>query len=298
VNPGDWRMGPSVEFLARTVDHSDDGGGLARRRWLAAVLDPAAAVRFETYGYGPLGPGWGYADRRVPEQLVYSVVDNELAAEIAGRCLTLPLGGFVLLPPGTRHTFAHADEAAPVSLQWFRLALTRHGRPVTLGGAPVVLRGGGALREHLERLHDDRASGGADATLRIKASLALLFSSAFHLADTTPTDGPTLSYAQRQRLYELTRDPSGKRMSPAQIAAHMDLSADHFTRLFRRTFGVPPRRWLIEQRIRDAATLLVDSTMNVSQVADALGYPDVYQFSRQFKRVMGVSPRGYRERSG
>ncbi|MFW6059841.1 MAG: helix-turn-helix domain-containing protein [Phycisphaeraceae bacterium] len=273
---------------------------LPRDRWLTALLDPAVALHFETYGYGPLWPSWGFIERRVPEQLVYSVVGRELTARLwTGRTVRdwrLPAGGFVLLPPNTRHTFAHADRHRPVALHYFRLALQRSDTTLRLGGAPVVLHAGATLREHLERLHDDRQSGGVDATARLKASLALLFSSAFRLDEAQPTAAPMLSYAQRRDLYDLVRRQRGARLRPADLARRLNLSADHFTRLFRRTFGVPPRRWLVEQRIRDATTLLVDSTLNVSQIADELGYPDVYQFSRQFSAVMGMSPRAYRQR--
>jgi AraC-like DNA-binding protein len=64
--------------------------------------------------------------------------------------------------------------------------------------------------------------------------------------------------------------------------------------VFRRSFGVSPRRWLMQERIRLAARRLCDSTMSVSAIAQDFGYADVYPFSRQFKDVMGQSPLAYR----
>jgi transcriptional regulator GlxA family with amidase domain len=51
---------------------------------------------------------------------------------------------------------------------------------------------------------------------------------------------------------------------------------------------------MIRRRIQRAATLLSESSLTISQIADAMGYRDVYFFSRQFKQKMGQSPRTYR----
>lgn len=270
---------------------------LPQGAWLEALLDPGVTLHFESYGYMPLPSDWGFVDRSVPEHLVYAVIENELSAQVAGRSRRLRSGGFCLLPPGTHHTFIHAERHRPVTLHYFRLELRRHGAALHLARTPVILEAAPILRQHLERLHDDRQSGDPDGSVRVKASLALLFSNAFRLAEASSGIGGVLSVTQRSQLYDLVREPGGSRLQPADLAHHMELSLDYFTRLFRRTFGVPPRRWLVEQRINDAATLLADSRLHVSQIAHELGYRDVYQFSRQFKVVAGVSPRNYRRRA-
>jgi len=59
----------------------------------------------------------------------------------------------------------------------------------------------------------------------------------------------------------------------------------------------PTRGSLMRERIRAAAMRLVDSTASVKAVARELGYVDLYLFTRQFKQVMGRSPRVYRRLS-
>jgi AraC-like DNA-binding protein len=60
---------------------------------------------------------------------------------------------------------------------------------------------------------------------------------------------------------------------------------------------VAPKTWLVRRRIHHAALRLDESDDPVSVVASDLGYPDLFLFSRQFKMVMGRSPRHYRARS-
>lgn len=270
---------------------------VSREAWVEALLDRDVRIRFETYGYARLPAGWGFTDRRVPEHLVYAVANESMTAEIADQSSRLTPTSFCLLPPHTPHTFGHADPSRPVTLHYFRLELRRRGVALRLDHAPVVLQAAPSLREHLERLHDDQQSASRYASLRVRASLALLFSSALQLADAGSTNIGTLSHRQRAQLYQLVREERRARLQPAELAGYVGLSADHFTRLFRHTFGVAPRRWLVEHRVSEAATLLTDSALTVSEVARELGYPDVYQFSRQFKQVTGASPSEYRRRS-
>jgi len=48
--------------------------------------------------------------------------------------------------------------------------------------------------------------------------------------------------------------------------------------------------YIIRMRIERAEHLLVHTGMNVTEVADALGYRDIFFFSRQFKQYTGKSP--------
>ena len=83
-------------------------------------------------------------------------------------------------------------------------------------------------------------------------------------------------------------DPGGQARSLGQEPLR-------FTRLFQATYGCPPRQWLIRHRIERAAERLVDGNPHIGSVAEQFGYPDLFLFSRQFRRVMGVSPRQWRD---
>ncbi len=74
------------------------------------------------------------------------------------------------------------------------------------------------------------------------------------------------------------------------IARELGLSPSQSARVFGEVIGKPPGRFVVEARIERAGRMLLDSPMRVSEIADALGYGDVYFFSRQFKRFTGLSP--------
>jgi AraC-like DNA-binding protein len=72
------------------------------------------------------------------------------------------------------------------------------------------------------------------------------------------------------------------------------LSASHFSRAFRRSFGEAPGAYLIRQRVDHARHLMLISEMPLSEVAQACGFADQAHFSRNFRAVTGHSPGAWR----
>lgn len=65
-----------------------------------------------------------------------------------------------------------------------------------------------------------------------------------------------------------------------------------------RHVGVPPGEYQLRRRLERAMELLADPQRQVQEVAAGLGYPDVYAFSAQFRRKLGVGPQEYRKQQG
>lgn len=78
-------------------------------------------------------------------------------------------------------------------------------------------------------------------------------------------------------------------------AAEAGLSAFHFLRLFSQVLGVTPHQYLVRSRLRHAARLLADDDRPVTDVAFDVGFADLSNFVRTFRRAAGVSPRGFRQ---
>jgi AraC-like DNA-binding protein len=80
-----------------------------------------------------------------------------------------------------------------------------------------------------------------------------------------------------------------------ELARFVYLSLDDFGRAFKRSFGMPPRRYLIQQRIERAETLLAHSALSVKEVGLALGFSQARAFSVAFRGVTGITPTKYRQ---
>lgn len=87
----------------------------------------------------------------------------------------------------------------------------------------------------------------------------------------------------------------GQTWSLHEMSEKASLSRSQFTRRFTHLTDMSPKEYVIQARIQRACHLLTESNLNVGQIADNLGYRDIYFFSRQFKKVMGISPNAYKE---
>lgn len=83
---------------------------------------------------------------------------------------------------------------------------------------------------------------------------------------------------------------SSARLPLAEAAAMAGLSPDYFSQLFKTETGMTFRRYALEVRLERARHLLEETTMSVSEIARALGYDEVFLFSRQFKARYGLAP--------
>ncbi len=81
----------------------------------------------------------------------------------------------------------------------------------------------------------------------------------------------------------------------AAIAGAMGCSPYHFLRLFASVLGVTPHQYLVRSRLRHAARLLVDAERAITDVAYEVGFGDLSNFVRTFRRAAGVPPRAFRK---
>jgi transcriptional regulator GlxA family with amidase domain len=79
-----------------------------------------------------------------------------------------------------------------------------------------------------------------------------------------------------------------------RLAEVSGVSEAHFARSFKRAFGLPPHRYLLTRRIEQAATLLRDTDLDVTDIAFATGWESLGTFGRTFRDVMGLSPSALR----
>lgn len=82
----------------------------------------------------------------------------------------------------------------------------------------------------------------------------------------------------------------GKAHRVEELAARAQLSPRYFSLKFKELIGMSVQTYMIRTRIDRAQHLLTYGGMNVTEVADALGYRDIFFFSRQFKQYTGRSP--------
>jgi AraC family L-rhamnose operon transcriptional activator RhaR/AraC family L-rhamnose operon regulatory protein RhaS len=80
------------------------------------------------------------------------------------------------------------------------------------------------------------------------------------------------------------------------LAEKAGLSMRHFNRIFKEHYNTSPINYLIRVRIQHACIVLKKNNYKISEIAYECGFLDSNYFTRQFKKVMGISPKEYRNK--
>lgn len=84
-------------------------------------------------------------------------------------------------------------------------------------------------------------------------------------------------------------------VSIEEVAAELGLSSGHLSRVFKRGTGYTFVDYLMHVRIKRAMELLRDPSVKVYEVADLVGYMDARYFAQVFKKIVGLTPREFKD---
>lgn len=83
----------------------------------------------------------------------------------------------------------------------------------------------------------------------------------------------------------------------SQIASEFYLSPNYLSKLFKKQAGISLSDFIQKERMSQAKKLLLEKDLSISRIAEQVGYPSFAHFSKQFKRINGMSPNEYRKKT-
>ena len=95
---------------------------------------------------------------------------------------------------------------------------------------------------------------------------------------------PAIEYISQHYNENITND---------KLAAIAGMSTVYFRKLFTSIMGVSPITYVHQFRTEKAKEMLASDYGALSDIAQSLGYPSLYDFSRDFKKHTGVAPSKY-----
>ncbi|QUL54315.1 response regulator [Paenibacillus tritici] len=98
-----------------------------------------------------------------------------------------------------------------------------------------------------------------------------------------------------QEIREYLNQNYAQEMTLQHIAERFFISRENVSRKFKQITGENLSDYLTSLRVDKAKTLLQNTNLRLSQIAELVGYEDEKYFSRVFKKTAGVSPREYRK---
>lgn len=86
-----------------------------------------------------------------------------------------------------------------------------------------------------------------------------------------------------------------KKIAVENVAMKCGMSRSHFSRTFKKEHDITFQEFLIQQRMNEAVKLLKNSDLHVTQIALAVGYCELSNFTSTFQRVIGIRPSSFRK---
>ncbi|MFI9175849.1 GlxA family transcriptional regulator [Streptomyces lincolnensis] len=229
-------------------------------------------------------------DRAIVEAVGY-------LARRARRVASVGTGAFLLADAGLldgRRAATHwefADELArrfPAITVDARETVVRDGRVTTSGGGAAS-----GLDLALALVEDDLGDETAQQVARALVTYHRMPGGQLQFAEPLGPDArsPALRAVQRRILADLSGD-----LSIRSLSRQAGLSERHFTRLFRAQVGMSAREYIEGARVVAASRLLTETSRSLGSIARETGFGTQATMLRSFRRVLRVSPLGYRER--
>ena len=264
----------------------------------SALRDPVTRRLLVTdAGYFPHAAAHGRVrPHGARESIVMVCTAGAGTVAIAGVEHAASAGDAIVLPAGRPHRYV-ADAEDPWSIWWMHVAgedagelvdaVGSHASPVLRlrdpAGAAVAVEGVVAALERDETIPTLYAAAGA------------AWSMLAHLA-AERRGGPGPDVDRIRAVQDFIRADLTAPLTVAGLARRAGLSASHFSALFRRATGASVMEYVKRLRSARARELLMTTDLTVAEVAERVGYPDPFYFSRQFHAVNGTSPSAFRAR--
>lgn len=87
----------------------------------------------------------------------------------------------------------------------------------------------------------------------------------------------------------------GNPLKISEIAKKLNLNRSYLYKIFKEETDYSLKDYLIQIRMEKSADLLTRTTFHISEIANAVGFPDALAFSKAFKKHFGQSPSHYRK---
>jgi AraC-like DNA-binding protein len=236
------------------------------------------------------------SDRRLKFQEINFVIKGSIFGSVNGDKIVCKPGDVLWMQPGTPHSLSWPEELIYYSFS-FEIK-DREENSYTIDQPYLYLHNAIPLQSIAASIAWCLRHSVGYKEERIQANLLLLCIQLDLLNGENKSERQEgcLTEFQQAKLYNYVQDHIHEPIIPSDLSLLLDYSHHYFARLFKNAFQLSAREWILRQKIRQAASELLSTERSIGRIAESLGFSDAYFFSRQFKKVMGHSPKKYRER--
>ena len=222
-------------------------------------------------------------------------ISGEGSFRDGGVVYSIQPGSFYLTAPGSSHQIAATNARKPITYYALLVDAQEEAEARGLFETLAAQRGSFAIgpsqRFFFADLLEKGASGRGEL---VRAAHHGLLAFLYGLAAGQVAARGTADNAHVEKALAIMQGAIERGLDLASLCARIELSREHFVRLFTDRMGMPPMRYYSRLKIEAARAMLSSTNLRVQEIADKLGYENQFGFARAFRRVSGMSPTQYR----
>lgn len=199
------------------------------------------------------------------------------------------------------------DEITPPDSQlaWFCVALTgvqekglRQNALVSDSGRPIFPSGDlfDSIRDTCELMFDQLAHERPGHVVTTHYMLQALLNQARLVINrgAGAMDSSSFDEPLAQRVISYLDSHYTEPISLQDLSATFNVSAYYLAHVFKDCYGYSPMQYILRRRIGEAQSLLINTSLSITDIATHVGYDHPSHFNRQFSKYVGLAPRKYR----
>lgn len=214
---------------------------------------------------------------------------------INGKEYKIEKGGMFYIPPLVK-TFYQADNENPWHYKWIGLSgilVSNHLSRSVLSDKNHVIQCDDDIKDIIDAILQE-ADPDNETNLRIPAYILLFLNEILKKGVYEPGQ-KTTQQIYCEKAVEYIEKYIYKKVTVNDLAEYIGIDRSYLANCFKKMLGVSPKEYIVDAKVKKAIEYLLTSPNSISDIANSVGYEDLYLFSNLFRSKTGMSPRNYRK---
>jgi AraC-like DNA-binding protein len=257
-------------------------------------MNPFISCRYTLGSISVIDGNWNWSNVVIPDNKIYLIEEGEILVEGGGKSFVAKAGDMVLIPANVVHS-ARLTENSFVKKSWMHFTM-KQGSVEFFSAYTSPVKITLPCKTHALKVANYVIKCGVleEPQRTLKTSMGIFELVSIFLEHALPTKNTEskdpISKAIKYIDYNLV-----EQFSLDFLSKKFGCSPNHFIKIFKEKTGYTPIKYILTKRIDLAKSLLESTDMPINSVMERVGFDDASYFSKTFKKMVGYSPKGYRE---
>jgi AraC-like DNA-binding protein len=277
-------------------------------------LDISQAIHCSRFGRMKQKNGWERSDfRSIEQNLFVFLIDGQADFQVAGHDYSLQTGDVLIIPSNTLYK-AYTDDFCEYYFYHFDGQIRQSEQPAysplprrfsfdlpALNDPHIYFSDHTKTAQDFHRLYnsviaciDYHSRGSRTGQQLLECEFLKIMLMLADIGEQQQNSGLPTALS---RMITFIKKNLTQPLGVEDVCNDCGISPSYAGRLFKKHMNMTVTEYINSEKLYYACELISDTGMNLSEIADYLGYCDVYYFSKRFKRKFGKSPSALKKES-